>query len=85
VYPLREGSLQSVVSDDGELIHMIMKLLKVDAVRYLRSICGALNQIEPMYDDLEAGWPSMTFQNLSCINTSKIIIFLAISGIICYT
>lgn len=64
---------------------MTMKLLKVDAVRYLRSIYAALNQIEPMYDDLEAGWPSMTFQNFACINTSKIIIFLAISGIICYT
>ena len=33
---------------------MTMKLPKVDDVRYLVSICGALNQIEPIYDDLEA-------------------------------
>ena len=64
---------------------MTMKLLKVDGVCYLGSICGALNQIESMYDDLEAAWPCMLFQNLSYINTSQIIIFLAISGIICYT
>ena len=64
---------------------MTMKLLKVDDVRFLRSICGALNQMEPMYDDLETEWPCMPFQNLSYINTSQIIIFLAISGIICYT
>lgn len=49
---------------------MTMKLLKVDAVRYLRSIYAALNQIEPMYDDLEAGWLYMPFQNLSYINIS---------------
>ena len=30
-----------------------MKLLKVDGMCYLVSICAALNQIEPMYDDLE--------------------------------
>ena len=64
---------------------MTMKLLKVDAMRYLGSICGALYQIEPMDDDLEAGWLYMPFQNLSYINTSQIIIFLAIFGIICYT
>ena len=66
-------------------MHMTMELLKVDGMRCLESICGALNQIEPMYDDLEAKWPCMPFQNLSYINTSQIIIFLAISGIICYT
>lgn len=64
---------------------MTMELLKVDGMCHLVSIYGTLNQIEPMYDDLEAKWPCMPFRNLSYINTSQIIIFLAISGIICYT
>ena len=64
---------------------MTMELLKVDGMCHLVSIYGTLNQIEPMYDDLEAKWPCMPFQNLSYINTSQIIIFLAIFGIICYT
>lgn len=64
---------------------MTMELLKVDDMCYLVPLCAALNQIEPMYDDLGVEYPCIPFQNLSYINTSKIIIFLAISGIICYT
>ena len=56
VYPLRESSIQSVVSDTRELIHMTMKLLKVDGVCYLGSICVALNQIRPIHVDYEEDW-----------------------------
>ena len=49
---------------------MTMKLLKVNGMCYLVPIYTALNQIEPMYDDLEMDYPCMPFQNLSYINTS---------------
>lgn len=35
---------------------MTMKLLKVDGMRYLGSICGTLNQIRPIHADYEEDW-----------------------------